>query len=243
MRFLPASVATDLLFTVHAARHDQSSKSAGKSGFKMCRYHGRTAHAGEVLIAKLTGARSRLKAVERSTRRGASEIRSDTFRPIYGISRRSANRQNRVVIISRDGDRQQFSRLPSVFVNTLPEVCRARTPPARVSHVHGVGRSAHRGRADHRSDSEVEAARDRSRVAHTRRASSVVSGDPRGLRAFFPAQCERASGYFLFASPSDRKGRRTCAISGRSHESSSPNLRHGPQPTSRGVVHPREALR
>ena len=141
------------------------------------------------------------------------------------------------------GDRQQFSRLPSVFVNTLPEVCRARTPPARVSHVHGVGRSAHRGRADHRSDSEVEAARDRSRVAHTRRASSVVSGDPRGLRAFFPAQCERASGYFLFASPSDRKGRRTCAISGRSHESSSPNLRHGPQPTSRGVVHPREALR
>lgn len=98
MRFLPASVATDLLFTSHAARHDQLSKSAGKSGFKMCRSYGRTAHAGEVLIAKLTGARSRLKAVERSTRRGALEIWSDTFRPIYGISRPSANRQNRVVI-------------------------------------------------------------------------------------------------------------------------------------------------
>lgn len=101
MRFLPASVATDLLFTSHAARHDQLSKSAGKSGFKMCRSYGRTAHAGEVLIAKLTGARSRLKAVERSTRRGALEIWSDTFRPIYGISRPSANRQNRVVIERR----------------------------------------------------------------------------------------------------------------------------------------------
>ena len=172
------------------------SKSAGKSGFKMCRCHGRTAHAGEVLIAKLTGARSRLKAVERSTRRGALEIWSDTFRPIYGISRPSANRQNRVVI-----DRRRPSTILSpplgLSTHTLPEVCRARTPPARVSHVHGVGRSAHRGRGDPRSDSQVEAARDRSRVAHIRRASSVVSGDPRGLRAFFPAQCERAGGYFL----------------------------------------------
>ena len=242
MRFLPASVATDLLFTSHAARHDQLSKSAGKSGFKMCRYHGRTAHAGEVLIAKLTGARSRLKAVERSTRRVHRKSGRTHFDRSMGFP--DGLRTGKTALLSRDARRPStILSLPSVFVNTLPEVCRARTPPARVSYVHGVGRSAHRGRADHRSDSEVEAARDRSRVAHTRRASSVVSGDPRGLRAFFPAQCERASGYFLFASPSDRKGRRTCAISGRSHESSSPNLRHGPQPTSRGVVHPREALR
>ena len=66
------------------------------------------------------------------------------------------------------GDRQQFLSPPLGFcqhtrARGLP---RTHAPPARVSHVHGVGRSAHRGRADHRSDSEVEAARDRSRVAH-----------------------------------------------------------------------------
>ena len=103
MRFLPASVATDLLFTSHAARHDQLSKSAGKSGFKMCRSYGRTAHAGEVLIAKLTGARSRLKAVERSTRRVHRKSGRTHFDRSMGFP--DGLRTGKTALLSRDARR------------------------------------------------------------------------------------------------------------------------------------------
>lgn len=94
----PAHVATDRSFPEYAARHDQLSKSAGKSGFKMRHGSGRTARVCGALIGNFIDTRSRLKAVDRSHSSRSSVHRSDTCRPFYGESGTGRKPKNRVVI-------------------------------------------------------------------------------------------------------------------------------------------------
>ena len=94
----PAHVATDRSFPEYAARHDQLSKSAGKSGFKMRAGSGRTARVCGALIGNFIDTRSRLKAVDRSHSSRSSVHRSDTCRPFYGESGTGRKPKNRVVI-------------------------------------------------------------------------------------------------------------------------------------------------
>ena len=91
-------VATDHSLPEYAARHDQLSKSAGKSGFKMRAGSGRTARVCGALIGNFIDTRSRLKAVDRSHSSRSSVHRSDTCRPFYGESGTGRKPKNRVVI-------------------------------------------------------------------------------------------------------------------------------------------------
>lgn len=138
----PAHVATDHSFPEYAARHDQLSKSAGKSGFKMRHGSGRTARVCGALIGNFIDTRSRLKAVDRSHSSRSSVHRSDTCRPFYGESGTGRKPKNRVVIGPEFVNNSlSLSGLCTRCV-TLVEVFREATPPARDSHVHVVGRSA-----------------------------------------------------------------------------------------------------
>ena len=90
--------STDHSLPEYAARHDQLSKSAGKSGFKMRAGSGRTARVCGALIGNFIDTRSRLKAVDRSHSSRSSVHRSDTCRPFYGESGTGRKPKNRVVI-------------------------------------------------------------------------------------------------------------------------------------------------
>ena len=187
MRFLPASVATDLLFTSHAARHDQLSKSAGKSGFKMCRYHGRTAHAGEVLIAKLTGARSRLKAVERSTRRVHRKSGRTHFDRSMGFP--DGLRTGKTALLSRDARRPSTILSPPLgfcqhIARGLP---RTHSSRARLARARRRSKRTSRTRGSSFRLSSRSSARSFSRSPHQTRLQRGLRRPSRSSRFFSSA--------------------------------------------------------